>query len=104
MNVVDQFIGTWHLIKWTAKQAEGDVFYPFGENAVGQIVYDAHGYMMVEIMKKERKLFASDDLLQGSVEGILVAYNGFVAYCGTYSLDMVAKKVIHHVHISSFPN
>ena len=104
MNVVDQFIGTWHLVKWTAQPVEGDVFYPFGENAVGQIVYDAHGYMMVEIMKKERKLFASNDLLQGSAEEILNAYNGFVSYCGTYTIDVAAKMVVHRIHISSFPN
>ena len=104
MNVVDQFIGTWRLIKWTAKPAAGDVFYPFGDDAVGQIVYDAQGYMMVEIMKKERKLFASNDLLNGSVEEILAAYNGFVSYSGTYFIDVVAKKVVHHIHISSFPN
>lgn len=104
MNIVDQFIGTWHLVQWTAKPAEGDVLYPFGEDALGQIVYDAHGYMMVEIMRKERKLFASNDLLHGSIEEILDAYNSFVAYSGTYFIDVEAKKVIHHIHISSFPN
>ena len=104
MDVVDQFIGTWHLVKWTGISAAGEEFYPFGESALGQILYDANGHVLVEIMKKERKLFASNDFMQGSVEEILDAYNGFVAYCGTYTIDVAAKKVIHHIHISSFPN
>ena len=104
MDVANQFIGTWNLIKWTAKQADGEVFYPFGEDAVGQIWYDAKGQVMVEIMKKERKLFASDSFMQGTVDEIVDAYNGFVAYCGTYDIDTMAKQVIHHIKICSFPN
>lgn len=104
MDVVRQFIGTWHLVKWTAKPADGDQFYPFGEDAVGQILYDVNGGVMVEIMKKERKLFSSNDFLRGTVEEILSAYNGFVAYSGTYTIEEATKKVIHRIRISSFPN
>ncbi len=104
MNLVNQFIGTWHLIRWTAKQADGEVLYPYGENPVGQIWYDSKGNMMVQIMKKERKLFASDSFMQGTVDEIVEAYNGFVSYCGTYDIDPMAKMVIHHIQICSFPN
>jgi hypothetical protein len=104
MDVVHQFIGTWELMKWSAKQADGKEVYPYGEDAVGQILYDVKGNMMVEIMKKERKLFASHDFLQGTTEEILSAATGFVAYCGSYQIDPVAKQVIHHIKISSFPN
>src|SRR5215212_3953336 len=104
MNVSDQFIGVWNLIKWTAKQADGQLLYPYGQDAIGQILYDSGGNVMVEIMKRNRKSFGSNDFLLGSVEEVLAAYNGFVAYCGTYNIDPVAKKVIHHVRISSFPN
>jgi hypothetical protein len=104
MDVVDQFIGTWSLLQWAAKPAAGDMFYPFGKDAVGQIVYDAKGSVMVAIMKKERTLFASNDFLHGSVEEMVAAYSGFVAYSGTYDLDVANKRVVHHILISSFPN
>ncbi|MBD0284142.1 MAG: lipocalin-like domain-containing protein [Flavisolibacter sp.] len=104
MDERNQFIGIWRLMKWTAKQVDGQVLYPYGEDAVGQILYDAKGNVMVEIMKQQRKLFASNDFLHGTAEEILSAYNGFIAYCGTYDIDLVAKRVIHHIKISSFPN
>jgi hypothetical protein len=104
LDVVEQFIGTWNLIRWIAKPANGDLFYPFGKDAVGTIVYDATDHVMVCIMKKERMLFTSSDFLQGSVEEVLAAYNGFVAYFGTYVIDKAEKKVIHRIQLSSFPN
>ncbi|MFD3002986.1 lipocalin-like domain-containing protein [Pontibacter toksunensis] len=104
MDIVDQLIGTWSLLRWTAKPAAGNLFYPFGKDAVGQIVYDAKGNVMVSIMKKERTLFASNDFLQGSAEEMAAAYSGFVSYCGTYNIDAANKKVIHYILISSFPN
>src|SRR5687767_13135192 len=104
MEVAKQFPGLWNLIKWTARQADDQVFYPFGEDAVGQLLYDAKGNMMVEIMRQERKLFASNNFLQGTADEMMSAYNGFVAYCGTYDVDPIAKLVVHHIKISSFPN
>jgi hypothetical protein len=104
VDVVSQFIGTWELVKWTAKPAEGELFYPFGRDAVGQIIYDATNGVIVSIMKKDRKAFASGDFLNGNVEEILSAYNGFVAYWGTYAIDQAERKVIHRIRISSFPN
>ena len=104
MEVANQFPGLWNLIKWTAKQGDGQVFYPFGEDPAGQLLYDAKGNMMVTIMKQERKLFASHNFLEGTADEIVAAYNGFVAYSGTYDIDPRAKQVIHHIRISSFPN
>lgn len=104
MDATDQFWGTWALVKWTARQADGRLLYPYGEDAVGQILYDSKGNVMVEIMRQERKLFASNDFLQGTAEEILSAYNGFVAYCGTYDVQPKAKLVVHHIKIASFPN
>jgi hypothetical protein len=104
MDVYDQFIGRWELLEWTANQANSEVVYPYGADAVGQLWYDATGNMMVEIMKKERKYFASNNFLQGTAEEILSAYSGFVAYGGRYTINPIAKQVIHHIKISSFPN
>ena len=104
MDAANEIIGIWNLVKWTAVEEDGRLFYPYGEDAAGQISYDQKGNMMVAIMRKERKRFASNNFLQGTVEEIVTAYNGFVAYCGTYDVDAVAHMVIHHITICSFPN
>jgi hypothetical protein len=41
MDVTKHFLGLWNLIKWIAKQADGRGGYPYGEDAVGQLWYDA---------------------------------------------------------------
>ncbi|MFD2245430.1 lipocalin-like domain-containing protein [Pontibacter ruber] len=104
MDIAKEFIGVWSLVKWTAREADGRESHPFGEDAIGQILYDPNGNMMVELMKRERKLFASGNFLQGTTEEILSAYNGFFAYSGTYTIDTSAKAVTHHIQISHFPN
>lgn len=104
MNMDNPFIGSWELVSWTARQADGQLLYPYGVDAKGQLLYDAAGNMMVEIMKKDRPLFASNDFLHGSTEEITAAYKGFMAYSGTYDIDRAAGTVTHHVRIGSFPN
>lgn len=104
MDIAHQFIGIWSLVQWTARDADGQESHPFGEDAIGQILYDPKGNMMVELMKRDRKLFASDNFLQGTPEEIISAFNGFFAYSGTYTVDTEAKAVIHHIKISHYPN
>ncbi len=104
MDIANQFIGIWSLVQWTSRDADGQETHPFGEDVIGQILYDPSGNMMVELMKRDRKLFASDNFLQGTTEEILSAYHGFFAYSGTYTIDAEAKAVIHHIEICHFPN
>ena len=94
----------WTLIKCAGKQKDGKVDYPYGENPVGQLLYDSKGNMMVEIMKQGIKKFASPNPSQGVPEEIIPAYNGFVAYYGTYNVVTDSNLVIHHIRASSFPN
>src|SRR5215210_4704599 len=47
-------IGTWRLISWENRDADGEISYPLGEDAVGYIMYNEDGYMFVAIMRPER--------------------------------------------------
>ena len=98
------FIGTWTLLKFTLKQADGKISYPYGENPIGQLLYDGNGNMMVEIMKPDIKKFESPNPLQGTPEEISSAYNGFIAYYGTYTIQPASNLIIHHIKACSFPN
>ncbi len=100
----EKFIGTWELKKWTAELKDGTIVFPAGENVTGQITYDAKGAMAVQVMKNNRPQFVSEDFTQAQPDEKIAAYDGFIAYCGNYEVDLIANQVIHHIKISSFPN
>jgi hypothetical protein len=103
-QVQKDFVGMWILQKCVAIQKDGTENYPYGENPVGELLYDANGNMMVEIMKPGMKKFAAVNMLQGTPDEILPAYNGFIAYYGTYTVIPDSNLVIHHIKACSFPN
>jgi hypothetical protein len=95
-------IGTWRLISWENRNADGHISYPLGKDAVGYIIYNRDGYMFVAIMRANRAKFAAGDLLSGSIEEKAHAAGTYVSYCGRY--DFRGETVVHHVDLSLFPN
>jgi hypothetical protein len=95
-------VGTWRLLSWENRSADGTITYPLGRQAVGLIVYTADGYMSVAIMRADREPFAAGDLLGGSSEEKARAAESYVSYCGRY--EFRDDSVIHHVELSLFPN
>ncbi|MGB0562559.1 MAG: lipocalin-like domain-containing protein [Spirulinaceae cyanobacterium] len=98
----NKFIGSWRLLAWYNKDTDGKMYYPFGEDAVGYIMYAADGYMGVNIMKRDRPQFADNDLLKGSQSEQSEAFKGYIAYSGRYEIQ--SDKVIHHIEATLFPN
>jgi hypothetical protein len=98
-----RLIGRWNLTSFEEGSGES-TGYPLGRDAIGQIVYDAAGNMAVQIMKAHRPLFASGDQGVGTSEEMSAALGGYVAYCGTYSVDETARVVTHSLTMSLFPN
>lgn len=103
MNLQD-ILGPWKLISLEATNAEGEVFYPFGETPSGMIMYDSSGYISYTAMRSDRPKFASGDLAGGTPEEITVAFEGFDAYCGTYELNLEEGIITHQIETSRFPN
>ena len=95
-------VGTWRLLSWETRSADGEISYPLGRDAVGIIVYTDDGYMFVAIMRPDREPFAAGDLLAGSGEEKARAAESYVSYCGRYEYQ--SDSVIHHVELSLFPN
>jgi hypothetical protein len=100
----EQLVGAWKLVSFEARSSNGEVSYPYGRNAFGMLMYDAGGNVFVLLMRRDRPKFASDDLWRGTPEEIKAAFEGFVAYCGTYEVDEEKGTVTHHVEGSHFPN
>jgi hypothetical protein len=102
MTSNNPLIGTWRLISWENRDADGQVSYPLGRDAAGYIMYNPDGYMFVAIMRPERPKFAAGDLLSGTVEERSQAAATYVSYCGRY--EFRGETVIHQVELSLFPN
>ena len=100
----NQLEGTWKFISLVGKSTKGEVYYPYGENLFGMIMYDTKGYMSVLLMNPDRPRFTSGDMMKGTPDEIRAAFVGFDAYCGTYIIDEEKSKVTHNLQGSKFPN
>lgn len=101
----ERFVGTWKLVLWESQRSNGEVIEPrMGRDTVGWIMYDTTGHMCVEIMRGDRPKFSSNDIGGGTPEEKKSAYEGYIAYCGTYKVNEEEGTVTHHVELSLFPN
>jgi hypothetical protein len=104
-NLTSKLVGTWQLSQFFDTDASGKVVYPFGAKPIGCLMYDAKGHMSVQIMRTPAtKTFASGDDEKGSDAEVRAAYEGFVAYFGTYRLDEAKNVITHFVEGSSRPS
>ena len=67
-------------------------------------MYDGEGGFSGQIMARERPSFATGNLLKGSDSEVRAAFEGYVAYYGSYSVDEAEGLMIHQVEGSFFPN
>ncbi|HUH65887.1 MAG TPA: lipocalin-like domain-containing protein [Syntrophales bacterium] len=102
--VKHSFARIWRLVAYKIRQAEGTEVHPYGEYAIGALAYDEHGHMSVQIMKPDRPIFASGDVRYGSPDEVRAAFDGYLAYFGTYEFDEKDASVTHHITGSLFPD
>lgn len=95
-------IGTWTLVSWEFRDADGNVSYPFGRDASGYLTYTPDGYMHATTVTPNRVPFDSQDIRKATPEEKATAFDTYVSYCGTY--DVSEGTVVHHVLASLFPN
>ncbi len=68
------------------------------------LVYDNAGSFSGQIMARERPAFASGNLLKGSDDEVRAAFEGYIAYYGSYQVDRAEGLMVHQVEGSFFPN
>jgi hypothetical protein len=100
----EPFFGAWRLRRYEYRRADGKLTLPFGEDPVGLLLYDALGHMAGQLMQPDRPPFRKNSITAGTVEEVRAAFEGYIAYYGTYDVDVQAGTVIHHVTASWFPN
>jgi hypothetical protein len=100
----DQFSGIWQLVSFEFRLKDGIVIHPMGEGVTGVLIYDPNGFMALQLMEPDRPKFASGDWMRGTPAEVLAAFEGCMAYYGTYEVDAPKMIVVHHVQGCSFPN
>lgn len=101
MNV-NPLVGTWRLVSFEVRDADGRITYPFGRDAVGFITYSPDGHMAVQFGRADRALVTSGDWLAATPADIAAAARDYIAYCGSYELR--DGEVVHRVELSLLPN
>ena len=100
----DEFVGAWKLISFERRTAAGEVTYPMGQNPAGRLTYDALGRMSAQIMRPDRPKFQAGSPASWSADEKAAAFDGFIAYYGTFSVSETDRVVIHHVEASLYPH
>jgi hypothetical protein len=97
-NSATAFLGTWKLVSFIRQEvpsgAASDVM---GSHPSGYINYSQDSRMMVIITGSDRKKPAASVATPAEVEALT---KGLVSYAGTYTVDVKARTVTHHVDIS----
>ena len=103
-EAASRFTGAWRLLACETRDSTGHVQSPFGERPEGQLLYDGAGNMSAHLMRPNRARFAGKDPALGTDAEVRDAFDGYVAYFGTYSVDSSKGAVTHRVTGASFPN
>lgn len=102
-NSENTLVGTWQLTSWSAV-ADSLVKYPYGQDALGTLIYTKEGEVSLTLAYNNRDTLASVDRSTIDAESARKAYNTYFAYTGKYQLDLETKKVMHSIEISLLPN
>jgi hypothetical protein len=103
-DVASKFVGAWRLRSCETRNGRGEVQRPFGSQPSGQLLYDTSGNMSAQLMSASRPRFVSRDPALASDAEVRDAFNGYIGYYGTYTIDERKRAVTHHVHGASIPN
>ena len=68
------------------------------------LVYDGRGSFSGQIMTPGRPAFATGNLLKGSDDEVRAAFEGYIAYYGSYAVDEGQGLMTHQVEGSFFPD
>jgi Lipocalin-like domain len=101
-------VGTWRLVSFEDVK-NGKTLHEFGEKPLGLFVYTADGHVAIQIANPANPACVASGKKGGprqkddpavptcTPEQMQVLLNGYVAYWGTYTVDVAAGVVIHHV-------
>ena len=104
METADKFTGTWRLLACEGRWSDGRISKPYGDEPAGLLMYDGQGRFSGQIMARQRPDFTTGNLLKGSDAEVRAAFEGYLAYYGSYTVDEAEGLMVHQVEGSFFPN
>jgi hypothetical protein len=101
-------VGAWRLVSIETIRPNGSIIYPFfGRHPEGLIVYDAAGWMSVQIASDPKPTLPKGDsrgeFLKAPPSQKAAAADGYYAYYGQYTLDVAKSTVTHHLRDALLP-
>ncbi|MGH9604317.1 MAG: lipocalin-like domain-containing protein [Terracidiphilus sp.] len=98
-------VGAWSLSSYELRlKPSGTITTPFGSHPVGRILYEANGQMSAQLMRPEMVAFASDDPLRATDKEAASAWRNYIGYWGTYTMNVRAGTITHHIVGGWLPN
>lgn len=99
-----QLVGTWRLVSSTQKLADGTIRPDpqTGPKGVGYLIYTESGRVCVVVGNPERPRWQT--ATAPTEAELRNAFDGLVAYAGTYEVNEAQQSVVHHIEIDRVPN
>ena len=103
MDVTAQaLVGAWRLSSFHLKTLDGQVTYPYGQDALGSYLFSDSGYMSVAVMAANRTKFAAGDVMGGTSQEKMKAAETYISYSGKYEIQ--GDRLVVHPEVAFFPN
>lgn len=107
-TVAEKLTGAWRLVSIETLRPNGEVIYPYyGKHPEGLLIYDRSGWMSVQIVSDPKPEIPKSDsraaILAATPEQKASAFEGYYAYCGTWTVDPSGPTVTHHLKQSLYP-
>jgi hypothetical protein len=99
-----ELVGTWRFVSSTQRLTDGTTRPDpqTGRNGVGFLIYTRSGQVCVVVGNSERPRWKS---LQAPTEvEVRNAFDGLVAYAGSFEVNETERSVIHHIEVDRVPN
>jgi hypothetical protein len=98
----EELVGTYRLIYGGIERPDGTVEYPYGEDAVGYLVYLDNDRVSWHIMAANRQPFSDPDLLGGTPEENNEAFRTSNGYFGKYRIE--GDVIRYDIEVAQVPN
>lgn len=99
----DKLIGTWKLLSFELINKTSDrIFYPYGKNPIGTLIFSADNYMTVAIMTDNRENLSVESIQMATDQGKIKTIETYLSYSGTWNIEN--DKIFVTVLVSLLPN
>jgi hypothetical protein len=98
----DALVGSWQLLRWTVEYPDGrPPAAPFGEDALGLIVYGPDGWMTATMCRRRRTGLSAPTAARASPESKARAFDEYLSYAGRWRVE--GDAILHDVQLSMNP-